>query len=246
VKTVGGHSRAGETLVNAAMKSSVDDAAFHRQSGRRRLDWVGPTLGDHGEVDRVGAGPEIESEPAPHPRGFMPPGEPAAEEGCGGIIGRSAAIRNALNQMRQVAPTDATVLICGETGAGKERFARAVHALSARSGRSFVKCHCAAIPTPLLESELFGHEKGAFTGAMARRIGRFEAANGGTLPSLVEQFTRDCAARIRREIKVIPASTMGGLKRSTLLFRMKKLGIERPVDENEELGPAATPPNVCP
>jgi formate hydrogenlyase transcriptional activator len=98
-----------------------------------------------------------------------------------GIIGQSAALRHVLQQIRQVALTDATVLICGETGTGKERFAHAVHNLSGRRGQAFVKFNCAAIPATLLESDLFGHERGAFTGAVAQRIGRFEAANRGTL-----------------------------------------------------------------
>jgi formate hydrogenlyase transcriptional activator len=98
-----------------------------------------------------------------------------------GIIGRSVALREVLHQVETVAPTDSTVLICGETGTGKELIARAVHNLSARRGNAFVKCNCAAIPTGLLESELFGHEKGAFTGAVAQRIGRFELAHRGTI-----------------------------------------------------------------
>jgi formate hydrogenlyase transcriptional activator len=86
-----------------------------------------------------------------------------------------------LAQVEQVAPTDSTVLIQGETGTGKELIARAVHNLSARCGRPFIKLNCAAIPFDLLESELFGHEKGAFTGAIAQKIGRFESADKGTL-----------------------------------------------------------------
>jgi formate hydrogenlyase transcriptional activator len=97
------------------------------------------------------------------------------------IIGNSGALRNVLQQVEVVAPTDSTVLIYGETGTGKELIARAVHDLSARKPRAFVKLNCAAIPTGLLESELFGHEKGAFTGAIAQRIGRFELAHGGTV-----------------------------------------------------------------
>ena len=97
------------------------------------------------------------------------------------IIGESAALKEVLKQLEVVAPTDSTVLIQGETGTGKELIARALHKLSGRRERTFVKLNCAAIPTGLLESELFGHEKGAFTGAIAQRIGRFELADGGTL-----------------------------------------------------------------
>ena len=98
-----------------------------------------------------------------------------------GIIGTSPALRFALDQVRRVAPTSSTVLIEGETGVGKERIAQAIHDLSPRRNRNFVKLNCAAIPSGLLESELFGHEKGAFTGAFARRVGRFELADKGTL-----------------------------------------------------------------
>lgn len=97
------------------------------------------------------------------------------------IIGRSAALRRVLKQVETVAVTDSTVLIYGETGTGKELVARAIHNLSARRPEAFVKLNCAAIPTGLLESELFGHEKGAFTGAIAQRLGRFELANRGTV-----------------------------------------------------------------
>jgi formate hydrogenlyase transcriptional activator len=97
------------------------------------------------------------------------------------IVGRSAALRRVLDQIQTVAPTDSTVLIYGETGSGKELIARALHNLSSRKSGSFVKLNCAAIPTGLLESELFGHEKGAFTGAIAQRIGRFELAHRGTI-----------------------------------------------------------------
>jgi formate hydrogenlyase transcriptional activator len=99
----------------------------------------------------------------------------------GEIVGRSEATRNVLKQVETVAPTSSTVLICGETGTGKELIARALHDLSPRRERTFVKLNCAAIPTGLLESELFGHEKGAFTGAISQKIGRFELAHKGTL-----------------------------------------------------------------
>src|SRR5260370_162804 len=97
------------------------------------------------------------------------------------IVGKSLALQRVLKNVETVAPTDSTVLICGETGTGKELIARAIHNLSPRHSNAFVKLNCAAIPTGLLQSELFGHEKGAFTGAVAQRIGRFELANRGTV-----------------------------------------------------------------
>jgi transcriptional regulator with GAF, ATPase, and Fis domain len=97
------------------------------------------------------------------------------------LIGNSPALEAVLQQVERVAPMDATVLIQGETGTGKELVARAIHNISSRCGRPFVKLNCAAIPLDLLESELFGHERGAFTGAIAQRIGRFELADKGTL-----------------------------------------------------------------
>ena len=100
---------------------------------------------------------------------------------CGAIVGESPALKAALQLVSVVAPTDSSVLIQGETGTGKELIARALHDLSSRSERAFVKLNCAAIPLGLLESELFGHEKGAFTGAIAQKIGRFELAHKGTL-----------------------------------------------------------------
>jgi len=97
------------------------------------------------------------------------------------IVGRSPALESVLAEVERVAPTDSTVLILGETGTGKELIARAIHNISSRCGRPFVKLNCAAIPFELLESELFGHERGAFTGAVAQKVGRFEMANTGTL-----------------------------------------------------------------
>jgi formate hydrogenlyase transcriptional activator len=97
------------------------------------------------------------------------------------IVGTSAALRRVLQQVETVAPTDSTVLIYGETGTGKELIARAIHDRSSRRPNAFVKLNCAAIPTGLLESELFGHERGAFTGAVSQRIGRFELANRGSV-----------------------------------------------------------------
>jgi len=97
------------------------------------------------------------------------------------IVGNSPELERVLEQVKDVAPTDSTVLIEGETGTGKELIARAIHSSSSRRSRAFVKLNCAAIPLDLLESELFGHERGAFTGAIAQKIGRFELADKGTL-----------------------------------------------------------------
>ena len=102
-------------------------------------------------------------------------------DGFDGIVGMSQPLQEVLSLVRTVAPTDSTVLIEGETGTGKELIAGAIHAHSRRRSRPFIKLNCAAIPLGLLESELFGHERGAFTGAVVRKIGRFEAADGGTL-----------------------------------------------------------------
>ena len=99
----------------------------------------------------------------------------------GDIVGESAALRSVLERVAQVAPTDSAVLILGETGVGKELIAKAIHEKSARHDAAFVKVNCAALPATLIESELFGHEKGAFTGAVARKLGRFELADGGTI-----------------------------------------------------------------
>ena len=103
------------------------------------------------------------------------------EHGIGEIVGRSHALTQVIQQVETVASTDAAVLLLGETGTGKELFAKAIHGLSARRERPLVRADCALIPTGLLESELFGHERGAFTGAVARNIGRIELANKGTL-----------------------------------------------------------------
>jgi len=103
------------------------------------------------------------------------------EHNFGEIVGESVALKQVLNQVKTVAPSDTTVLILGETGTGKELIARAVHRMSSRKDASFIKLNCAAIPTGLLESELFGHEKGAFTSAVSQKLGRLELADGGTL-----------------------------------------------------------------
>ena len=127
-----------------------------RNPNNRRSQWILPPLLNSRDRDSS-------------PRGFEQ------------IIGSSPALERVLEQLEYVAPTDSTVLIEGETGTGKELIARAIHSFSSRRGRVFVKLNCAAIPFDLLESELFGHERGAFTGAIAQKIGRFELADKGTL-----------------------------------------------------------------
>jgi formate hydrogenlyase transcriptional activator len=119
--------------------------------------------------------------PDPAPGGRQAKKCRAADDGFGEIVGASEAIRKVLELVKTVAPTNSTALIEGETGTGKELIARAIHEHSARRDRPFVKLNCAAIPLGLLESELFGHERGAFTGAVARKVGRFECADQGTL-----------------------------------------------------------------
>jgi DNA-binding NtrC family response regulator len=114
--------------------------------------------------------------------GAAAPGHSALElDGGAAIVGQHPRLRAALRLLRKVAPTESTVLLLGESGTGKELFARALHQLSPRAGGPFVAINCAAIPEPLMENELFGHEKGAFTGASSRQAGRFEQAEGGTL-----------------------------------------------------------------
>jgi formate hydrogenlyase transcriptional activator len=127
------------------------------------------------------------------------------------IIGESSSLREVLKQIETVAPTDATVLLQGETGTGKELLARAVHRLSQRRERTFIKLNCAAIPAGLFESELFGHEKGAFTGAVARKIGRLELANQGTLfLDEVGEIPLDLQAKLLRALQEREIERLGG------------------------------------
>jgi transcriptional regulator with GAF, ATPase, and Fis domain len=170
------------------------------------------------------------------------------------IVGTSPALRSVLSRVSKVAPTDSTVLITGETGTGKELIARAVHKRSQRSSRAFVSVNCAAIPRDLIASELFGHEKGAFTGAIQRRIGRFELAEGGTifldevgeLPAETQiallrvlqehEFERvGGTGSIRTNVRLIAAtnrdleaSMAAGTFRSDLFYRLNVFPIEVP------------------
>jgi PAS domain S-box-containing protein len=130
-----------------------------------------------------------------------------------GIIGRSAATRGVCNSIRQVAPTGATVLILGETGTGKELVARAIHDAGARRGEALVRVNCAAIPESLIESEFFGHEKGAFTGATARRDGRFAQADGGTLfLDEIGELPLDLQAKLLRVLQEGEFEPLGGTR----------------------------------
>jgi formate hydrogenlyase transcriptional activator len=131
----------------------------------------------------------------------------------GEMVAVSAALRGVLRKVETVAPTDSTVLICGETGTGKELVARAIHNLSPRRDRTFVKLNCAAIPTGLLESELFGHERGAFTGAVGQRAGRFELADRGTLfLDEVGDIPLDLQPKLLRVLQEQEFERLGGTK----------------------------------
>jgi formate hydrogenlyase transcriptional activator len=134
------------------------------------------------------------------------------------IVGNSVQLKSVLHQVNLVAPTDATVLILGETGTGKELIARTLHERSKRSTRPFIRVNCAAIPPSLIASELFGHEKGAFTGALQRRLGRFEAANGGTI--------------FLDEIGELPMETQITLLRVLQEREFERVGSSQPVSVN--------------
>jgi formate hydrogenlyase transcriptional activator len=136
-----------------------------------------------------------------------------AEHPFGEIVGESRPLRDVLQQVETVAPTDATVLVLGETGTGKELIARAIHDRSGRRERTFVKINCAAIPSGLLESELFGHERGAFTGAIAQKIGRFEVAQGGTLfLDEVGEIPLDLQPKLLRVLQEQEFERLGGTR----------------------------------
>ncbi len=198
---------------------------------------IAQAIGERRELQRGGGEPEI----------FTPPGAPA-------IVGRHPRLRTAIRLLERVAPTESTVLLTGESGTGKELFARALHALSPRRAGPFVAVNCAAIPEQLMENELFGHEKGAFTGADRRQPGRFELAAGGTLlldeigelsPGVQGKVLRVLEERtfervgggrtLRAEVRLVAATNRdlqamvaAGAFRSDLYFRLDVFPVELP------------------
>ncbi|HTU41059.1 MAG TPA: PAS domain S-box protein [Candidatus Aquilonibacter sp.] len=144
-----------------------------------------------------------------------------AELGFGEIIGRSSGLRQVMEKTAKVAPSDTTVLLLGETGTGKELIARVLHHRSKRQGKSFIKVNCAAIPSGLLESELFGHEKGAFTGAVARKLGRFELADGGTLfLDEIGEIPLSLQPKLLRVLQDMEFERLGGTQTLKVNFRL--------------------------
>ena len=158
-------------------------AAMMVAARRRHPEWNDAAAGRLRLVGEIVASSTNRVLQPEEPHTFAPtrPSESFHVDSNGGIIGNSSAIRVALERLNQVAPLDITVLLCGETGTGKELFAKAVHERSRRRHKPFIRVNCSALPPTLIESELFGHERGAFTGATSMRQGRFELADGGTL-----------------------------------------------------------------
>ncbi len=143
------------------------------------------------------------------------------ELGFGEIVGRSSALKEVMQKVAKVAPSDATALLLGETGTGKELVARAIHRMSRREGNSFIKLNCAAIPSGLLESELFGHEKGAFTGAVARKLGRLELADRGTLfLDEVGEIPLSLQPKLLRVLQDLEFERLGGTQTLKVNFRL--------------------------
>ena len=183
-----------ETLLQAIRRCLTADVEQQTRSGQSREN---DERFDHHQR------PKVEE------RGFKH--EIRSEFGFDDIVGGSQALHRVLEEVRVVAPASSTVLICGETGTGKELIARAVHKLSARNSGPFVKVNCAAIPDSLLESEMFGHEKGSFTGAVAQRIGRFEMAHHGTLfLDEIGEMPLELQPKLLRAIQDLEFERVGG------------------------------------
>jgi formate hydrogenlyase transcriptional activator len=164
-------------------------------------------------------------------------GEVLASQDFGNMVGQSLAFQAVLRSLQIVAPTDATVLILGETGTGKELVARAIHDASGRAERSFVKVNCATIPSGLLESELFGHEKGAFTSASAQKMGRFELADHGTLfLDEVGEIPLELQSKLLRGIQEQEFERLGGtrtIKVDTRFVAATNRDLKKMVDEGK-------------
>jgi len=159
------------------------------------------------------------------------------------IVGQSRAIKEVFKAIEAVAPAGATVLITGETGTGKELVARALHNLSPRRGKALIKVNCAALPAGLIESELFGHEKGAFTGAIARKIGRFELAHGGTLfLDEIGDLPLELQPKLLRVLQEGEFERIGASPRplSTFVWSRRRTEILRRPSRGTDFGPTST------
>lgn len=177
--------------------------------GRQSLPFV-PGVGVDSSADRMDGDLAVMSDELATER-LGSDEEIKPDQNAGGMIGESAAFQELLRNIRLVAPTDATVLVHGETGTGKELIARAIHDLSGRSKQPFIKVNCAAIPGTLLESELFGHEKGSFTGAFAQKLGRFELAHKGTLfLDEIGEIPSELQSKLLRAIQEQELERVGG------------------------------------
>src|SRR5208283_3798793 len=159
------------------------------------------------------------------------------DQNIGNMVGEAPAFQTVLKSIQIVAPTDSTVLITGETGTGKELVARAIHELSGRGKGTFVKVNCAAIPASLLESELFGHEKGSFTGAVAQRLGRFELAHNGTLfLDEIGEMPLELQPKLLRAIQDHEFDRLGGtrtIRTNARLVAATNRDLKAMVDENK-------------
>ncbi|MBG0791188.1 MAG: sigma-54-dependent Fis family transcriptional regulator [Desulfovibrionaceae bacterium] len=197
---------------------SAEQATEFLQLGARDY-WIEPLIWDKIRLILPGDAPE--AEPEPEPESVSP--RPAAPQPSGRfqIIGRHEALLRVLALARQVAGSKATVLISGESGTGKEMFARYLHHNSDRADRPFVAINCAALPEHLLESELFGHEKGAFTGAINRKLGKFELADGGTiLLDEISEMDLGLQAKLLRVLQESEFDRVGGVETVTIDVRV--------------------------
>jgi formate hydrogenlyase transcriptional activator len=187
--------------------------------GRQRLPFI-PGFGTHPSGDGADGDPAEIKEPVPT-EAPSSEDEIRFDQNVGGMIGKSVAFKEVLRTIGLVAPTDATVLVHGETGTGKELVARAIHDLSGRSKQPFIKVNCAAIPGTLLESELFGHERGSFTGAFAQKIGRFEAAHKGTIfLDEIGEIPLELQAKLLRAMQERELERLGGNRTIKLDIRI--------------------------